>query len=199
MRATESFWAGDFGNAYNKRAPGDVEANISFFRRALQKVAWINSAVELGCGVGANLLALKRVAPHLELTGVEINEEAAAQAANHAPIHRCSLLDWEPSRAFDLALTKGVLIHIAPPDLRIAYEKLMASSRRWILLAEYYNPTPIEIEYRGHAGRLWKRDFATDLIERYPGLVRVADYGFAWRRDPVAPQDDITWFLMEKC
>jgi spore coat polysaccharide biosynthesis protein SpsF len=24
------------------------------------------------------------------------------------------------------------------------------------------------------------------------------DYGFAYRRDPNFPQDDITWFLLEK-
>jgi len=28
--------------------------------------------------------------------------------------------------------------------------------------------------------------------------MQLVDYGFAYRRDPNFPQDDITWFLMEK-
>ena len=34
-------------------------------------------------------------------------------------------------------------------------------------------------------------------MDRYPQM-RLVDYGFVYRRDPNFPQDDITWFLMEK-
>jgi hypothetical protein len=50
--------------------------------------------------------------------------------------------------------------------------------------------------YRGHADRLFKRDFAGDLIEKYG--MKLVDYGFVYKRDNWAPQDDITWFLLEK-
>jgi spore coat polysaccharide biosynthesis protein SpsF len=66
-----------------------------------------------------------------------------------------------------------------------------------ILMGEYYNPSPTAIPYRGHADRLFKRDFAGELLDRFPDL-RLIDYGFAYRRDPAFPQDDITWFLLEK-
>jgi len=29
--------------------------------------------------------------------------------------------------------------------------------------------------------------------------MKLIDYGFNYRNDPSFPQDDITWFLMEKC
>jgi spore coat polysaccharide biosynthesis protein SpsF len=38
---------------------------------------------------------------------------------------------------------------------------------------------------------------AGEMMERYPDLALV-DYGFLYHKDPVFPQDDITWFLMEK-
>ena len=41
------------------------------------------------------------------------------------------------------------------------------------------------------------RDFAGEIMDRHPQL-QLVDYGFAYRRDPNFPQDDITWFLMEK-
>ena len=65
-----------------------------------------------------------------------------------------------------------------------------------MLVAEYYNPVPVQIEYRGHDDRLYKRDFAGDLIENY-GL-NLVDYGFVYKRDKQAPQDDISWFLLQK-
>ncbi|MBI3705395.1 MAG: pseudaminic acid biosynthesis-associated methylase, partial [Rhizobiales bacterium] len=39
-------------------------------------------------------------------------------------------------------------------------------------------------------------DVAGDMLDRVP--LRIVDYGFAWRRDPVFPQDDVTWFLLER-
>ena len=65
------------------------------------------------------------------------------------------------------------------------------------MVAEYYNPTPQMIPYRGHDDRLFKRDFAGEILDSFPDL-SVRDYGFAWRRDPNFPQDDLTWFLLEK-
>ena len=93
-------------------------------------------------------------------------------------------------------MTKGVLIHIPPKDLPIAYRVLYGQSKRWILIAEYYSPTPVEVPYRGHAGRLWKRDFAGEMLKQYPDL-RIEDYGFTYHLDE-RPQDDITWFLLRK-
>ena len=97
----------------------------------------------------------------------------------------------------DLSLIKGVLIHINPDMLPVVYEKLYTASRRFVLVCEYYNPSPVAISYRGHADRLFKRDFAGEMMDKYPDL-KLVDYGFAYRRDPAFPQDDITWFLMEK-
>jgi spore coat polysaccharide biosynthesis protein SpsF len=35
------------------------------------------------------------------------------------------------------------------------------------------------------------------MLDKFPSL-RVVDYGFVWKRDPVFPQDDLTWFVLEK-
>lgn len=195
MNARTDFWKGDFGNQYHGRAPGDPEANYHLFRHALA-ARRIQSIIELGAGTGANLLGLRKLIPHAELCGVEVNEAACQELAKRADqVITASVLDLAVAEQWDLAFTKGLLIHIAPEDLPKAYDSLVGVSRRYVLVAEYYNPTPVEVLYRGHAGRLWKRDFAGELIDRY-GL-RLLDYGFVYRRD-LHPQDDLTWFLMEK-
>lgn len=198
MNATEEFWAGTFGNEYTERSPGSVHANTAFFARALARASGIESVLELGAGVGNNLRALRRLMPALyPVDAVELNEQAAAFLEHVSDnVMHCSILELAKMARYDLTFTKGVLIHIAPEDLPRAYNALWQHSRRYVLVAEYYSPKPVAIEYRGHANRLWKRDFAGEMLERFRDL-QLVDYGFAWRRDPF-PQDDLTWFLMER-
>jgi hypothetical protein len=86
---------------------------------------------------------------------------------------------------------------ITPEVLPQVYDRLFAACGRYLLVAEYYNPAPVAIPYRGHSDRLFKRDFAGEIMDRHPRL-QLVDYGFAYHRDPNFPQDDITWFLLEK-
>ena len=155
--------------------------------------------MELGTNAGNNLQALHQLLPHCELFGVEINDSACAQARalQIARIWHGSLFDFPRERSYDLSLSKGVLIHLAPELLPTAYAQLYELSRRYILIAEYYNPAPLEVSYRGNSGKLFKRDFAGEMLDRYPDL-QLLDYGFVYHRDPQFPADDVTWFLLEK-
>ena len=195
----EAAWRGEFGDSYTDRNTGRVPANRFFFRKALvHAMPSTNSVLELGCGAGENLTALRQMMPSAHLEGIEINPVAAkiARGRGHM-VSEGSILDMRPDAAiYDLAFTKGVLIHIPPTELHRAYEVLVRSSRRWVLVAEYYNPTPVEVSYRGQPGMLWKRDFAGDLLAAYQEL-RLIDYGWVYHRDPY-PQDDLSWFLLEK-
>ena len=112
-------------------------------------------------------------------------------------LHHGSILDFTPARSWDLVLIKGVLIHQDPAVLPAVYDKLVGACGRYLLVCEYYNPTPVTVEYRGHSDRLFKRDFAGEIMDRHP-CMRLLDYGFVYKRDPNFPQDDVTWFLMEK-
>jgi spore coat polysaccharide biosynthesis protein SpsF len=197
----ERFWAGAFGEEYSARNAGAalVPANAALLARVLARTAGVRSLVELGANLGHNLRALRLLRPALELAAVEINPAAAAALGRieGVQVFPESLLDWRPERTWDLALVKGVLIHLAPERLPQAYDLLHRAAGRYICLAEYYNPTPVEVPYRGHAGKLFKRDFAGELLEAHADL-RLVDYGFVYRRDPNFPQDDLTWFLLEK-
>jgi spore coat polysaccharide biosynthesis protein SpsF len=198
----ETFWQGEFGSSYTERNAGDrwVASNTALFSRILARTRGVRSVLELGSNQGLNLMALRQLLPSARLSAVEINATAAARLAENVPdaeVHNTSILEFRPSERWDLVFTKGVLIHIAPQRLTEVYDLLVRCSARYVLVAEYYNPSPVELEYRGHASKLFKRDFAGDLLDRCPELGLV-DYGFAWRRDPNFPQDDICWFLLER-
>ena len=197
----ESLWAGEFGSEYSLRNRGTdlVVANEELFRKVLARAEGIHSVLELGCNIGNNLKALGGLLPDAELHGVEINPEAAAEVSawGGATVEVGSLLDRPVDRSYDLTFTKGVLIHVAPERLLDAYRALTQASSRWVMVCEYYNPSPVEVTYRGLDHALFKRDFAGEILDSTPGL-RLVDYGFTYHRDPVHPLDDSTWFLMER-
>lgn len=198
----EVFWQGQFGNEYTDRNRGKrwIASNCSFFSKILGHTSEVSSILELGSNIGLNLMALRHLLPEATLSAVEINEKAAAELKNNVPdveLTQGSILEFEPTKVFDLCFTKGVLIHINPDKLHAAYDALYRSSSRYILISEYYNPTPIDIVYRGHEGKLFKRDFAGEMLDKYEELSLIS-YGFAYHRDTHFPQDDMSWFLMEK-
>jgi pseudaminic acid biosynthesis-associated methylase len=196
----QSFWAGDFGNKYIDRNTGQnwIANNTRLFANILLRTGDIKAVLEFGANIGLNLIALKNLLPDAELSGIEINENAFEQLSKIPGVqaYHSSIEGFEPAEKVDLAFTKTVLIHINPASLDTVYDKLYSSSRRYVLIAEYYNPTPVEIQYRGHSGKLFKRDFAGEMMERHQDL-QLIDYGFMYHGDNHY-HDDLTWFLMEK-
>ena len=198
----EAFWEGAFGDEYTdrNRGPRLLAANTAFFGRVLRCTRNVHSVLELGSNIGLNLVALRQLLPEARLSAVEINDKAACELEARLPdvdLHRTSILEFRPRATWDLVFTKGVLIHVNPDKLPLVYDLLYCSSSRYVLVSEYYNPKPTEVTYRGHTGKLFKRDFAGDMLDRFPDLSLI-DYGFVYHRDPTFPQDDMTWFLLQK-
>ncbi len=198
----EAFWAGKFGTEYIQRNQGDalLASNLDFFSKALRSAVKIKSCIEFGANIGMNLKALNLLYPGIDVHAIEINADAAQQLGKVIPpahVYNTSIVDFAPTRQWDLTLIKGVLIHINPETLSQVYDKLVTSTGRYLMVAEYYNPVPVAVSYRGHSDRLFKRDFAGEIMERHPQM-QLVDYGFAYRRDQNFPQDDITWFLMKR-
>jgi len=198
----EEFWAGEFGEQYIDRNKGEklLASNLNFFNKALSSVVKPESFIEFGANIGMNSKALKLLFPGSQIKAVEINEKAAAilkETIGEENVFNQSIFDFSSEEKFDVSFIKGVLIHINPDMLSVVYEKLFNSSKKYILIGEYYNPSPVTISYRGHSDRLYKRDFAGEMLDKYPTL-ELIDYGFSYKRDVNFPQDDITWFLLKK-
>jgi len=202
----EQFWAGTFGDEYIDRNKDIhlISSNIALFAKILYKTKQVQSVREFGANIGLNLLAIKSLLPKAQLSAVEINQKAVAELkklVKGATVYNQSILDLQNKgkiyASVDLALIKGVLIHINPEKLQSVYEVLYDTSKRYICIAEYYNPTPVSVPYRGHQERLFKRDFAGEMLNKYPDL-QLVDYGFVYHGDANFSQDDVTWFLLEK-
>ncbi|NPA72023.1 MAG: pseudaminic acid biosynthesis-associated methylase [Gammaproteobacteria bacterium] len=198
----ESFWAGEFGDAYSQRNNNDdlLKNKMALFSKILGRTGKLDSVIEFGSNIGLNLRSLANLDASMALSAVEINAFAKAELEKWGgctEIFHQSALDFSVGKHYELSMILGVLIHINPDELPKMYEKLYESSSRWVLIAESYNPTPVMVKYRGNDGKYFKRDFAGEMMAKYPELT-LADYGFVYHGDPEFPLDDITWFLLKK-
>lgn len=200
----EKFWIEEeWAKAYMERKGFDkisIKPYENFFSRILKSSYNIQSILEFGANIGLNLVALKKLFPSVSLSAVEINPKACQKLINLGfldNVYKQSLLDLKIDKKSDLVIIKTVLIHINPDYLELVYKNLYEMSNKYILIAEYYNPTPTEVIYRGYSNKLFKRDFAGEMLDMYDDL-KLIDYGFTYHRDNYFAQDDVTWFLLEK-
>ena len=99
--------------------------------------------------------------------------------------------------SFDLVFSSAVLIHIHPDDVLNNMKKMYDYSKKYILIAEYFNRTPVMIDYQGEKNKLFKSDFGKTFINNFD--VELIDYGFLWGHIyDNGGFDDFTWWLFKK-
>jgi pseudaminic acid biosynthesis-associated methylase len=198
-------WTGAFGQAYLERNCNTDEADMG-----PRTACWSNvvrsmpeapaSILEVGSNIGRNLVALGRLC-EAELHAVEPFEDAFSQLAGTVgdrltSSHNCTGFELPfEDNSIDFVFTSGVLIHIAPADLPRIMSEVVRVSKRYVLCNEYFAKSPEEIQYRGHQGLLFKRDFGRYYTEQWPAL-KPLNTGFFWLGN--SPFDDTTWWLFEK-
>lgn len=197
----EAFWAGEFGNDYAQRNQSAKlhAGNVALFSKIMTRTQGVKTVIEFGANIGMNIRALKPLLPDAKFTAVEINDKAITELKKLDGVEaiHASVLDFQPKSRYDFCLFKGVLIHLSPDVLPGTYEMVHKASARYVCFVEYYNPTPVQAGYHGNQEKLFKRDFAGEFLEKFPDM-KLIDYGFVYRNDPVFQLDDVTWFLMER-
>ena len=198
----EEFWAQTYARDYiSKNSSFDLKLGVEAWQLMLRKTANVGSLLECGCNIGRNLRFLDVALPAASKSVIEISKPAFEFVTRE---HRLSqafngaILDSIfAARSFDLVYTIGVLIHINPDQLLSHMTKMFDYSNRYVLIGEYFNRTPVMIEYQGQKDRLFKRDFGKLFIESFHA--KLVDYGFLWGHlYDTAGFDDITWWLFER-
>lgn len=202
LNSQEKFWKGEFGLKYiNRNISKKLKKNTDiFFNKIFDKnKIKVQNLIELGSNVGNNLESLSKIFNNVEMTAVEINQNACEILKKKKDLNvniiNSDIASLNIKSHFDLVLIKTVLIHINPIQLNNIYKKIFNLTKKYILLVEYYNPKPVGVRYRGKKDKLFKRDFAGEMIKKYN--LNLIDYGFVYHLDQ-NPQDDLTWFLLKK-
>ena len=193
MKTTEA-WSGSFGDAYVSRNQLDWRKRIPVWSHILE-LTGARSVFELGCNAGWNLSAILRADQQTTVWGCDINEKALDIAYGcNLPVFNANdknEREFYPDTA-ELTFTAGVLIHIAPKELKEVMQKLIDMPSNYVLAIEYESEVETEIEYRGQKGLLWKRPYG-ELYERM-GL-KLAKTG---RLQQDVAFDDCRFWLMQK-
>ena len=193
----ERLWEGEFGDAYVERNRSAWEKRAPFWQDVMTRYK-PSSVLEVGCNVGPNLRWIAAHLPAQHVYGVDINRGALEELRRNLPGVNAI---WSPARElpfrdrwFDLVFTMGVLIHQPSDTLPLVMSEIVRCSRRYVLCGEYFAPETTEVEYRGQAGALFKRDFGGLYQQWFPGLV-VRHSGFLSREQG---WDDVTYWILEK-
>src|SRR3989338_3210522 len=199
----ENFWATTYATDYiKKNSSFDNQLGAEAWAKMLRGTQGeVNNFLECGCNIGRNIDQIKMVLPDAIPSIIEISEPAFKFVTSHHDFKHAFngaiLYSAFDEASFDLVFTMGVLIHINPDQLLEHMEKMFKYSNKYILMGEYFNRTPVSIEYQGEKEKLFKRDFGKLFIQNFN--VKLVDYGFLWGHIyDKAGFDDVTWWLFEK-
>jgi len=199
----EDFWKNKITESYARdNSVFDKQLGMSAWEIILSKIDKSNISSYLDCGsnIGRNIAFLKKVLPAATSNIVELAKGPYDKCLKDFQIEESflgPLKDAKFERKFDLVFTSGVLIHVNPDDLLESMGRMFEVSLRYILIIEYFNQTPVMINYRGEDDRLFKRDFGKLFVENFD--CKVLDYGFLWSHVfDSAGFDDSNYWLFEK-
>ncbi len=199
----EDFWMNKITESYAQdNSLFDEPLGLRAWERILSKIDKSDIASYLDCGsnIGRNLAFLKKILPAATANIVELAKGPYNRCLEDFQISESFLGPIKNSRfekKFDLVFTNAVLIHVNPDDLLESMSRMYELSSRYVLIGEYFNRTPVMINYRGEDDRLFKRDFGKLFAENFD--CKVLDYGFLWGHEfDKAGFDDITYWLFEK-
>ena len=153
--------------------------------------------LEVGCNIGNQLLCLQKMG-FKSLYGLDLQEyavELSKSRTKHINIIQGSAFDIPYKNGFfDLVFTSGLLIHIAPSDIRKVLAEIYRSSNKYIWGFEYFADVYTEVEYRGHKGLLWKTNFSKMYLEQFSDLHRVKEKRYKY----INNDNEDSIFLLEK-
>ena len=186
MNTTQmSHWRGRFGWEYTQRNSLTVEQLNALYRRNygfsrkelnqrfLAQVPRNARILEVGCNIGMQLSLLRELGFY-NLFGLEIQHDALKRAKSRVSEIRVvegSALEIPfCDRSFDLVFTSGMLIHIAPDDLRRVIFEIYRCSKKFVWGFEYHSSVPVEVTYRGNRDLLWKMNYVETFLDEFEDL-----------------------------
>jgi len=182
----EELWLGNFGQDYTERNildPDKIDevyrANFNISKTSMNETFLKDlnlenkKILEIGCNVGNQLRLLQKMG-YKNLYGIELQPYAVQRAKDLTK--GINIIQGEADdipfkdEYFDLVFTSGVLIHIAPENLKNIMKEIIRCSKKYIWGFEYYSETFIEVNYRENSNAMWKCDYAQEYIKKNPEL-----------------------------
>ena len=164
-----------------------LRGGLDYFReqegqeQRTQRASWMarriaryqpESILEVGCGYGKQIRALRAVLPAVPITGVDFSASQLAMARvyleNAGPVEFALASGVRlpfPDGSFDLVLTSAVILHNPPPLAEAIRREVVRVARRWAVHNE-----DLDVTYNryGYDTAAWYTDQGIPLAEVGP-------------------------------
>ena len=193
-----TIWERKFGDDYQVRNTSiiaEVTNRIKLWEKIGKNLHSVKSVYEIGCGMGANLHAIRWLNPNLSIYGCEPNKFGYEYLKNNKFIvDNSNYLDVTPIMHADIVFTYGMLIHTHKDDLYNTMEKMYIQSNRYIVMCEYFRPKREMLMYRDMPNQMWGDEYGKVFLDYF--RVKPLDCGFMWKE--TTGLDNITYWVFEK-
>ena len=128
----DRLWAGAWGDM-QRLGPVHRRQSEKLIRQ-IRKLK-VQSVLDVGCGSGENLALLAHGESNLTLSGIDVSQEALAQAVKRVPTASLRQLDVQHEKLnekFDLVMAIQVIEHL--PDDLAALQNMALMSKHWVLV-----------------------------------------------------------------
>ena len=131
---------------------------------ALNSIFPIKNVLEIGCNAGPNLGLIKEKYPHIDIAGVDVNEQVIAKAENFVPQGSFRIASADKlqflDKAFSLVIADAVLMYVNRDEIWATLTE-MKRVATFILLVEWDSSNKFGKTEDGH----WARDYKKLLEE----------------------------------
>lgn len=186
----EKQWAGEFGDAYLGRNPKSIReeedsclkifgvTRTDLVKEFINKLDRSAKILEVGCNAGVQLMILQKMG-FKNLYGIEINIRTlnvARSLTKDINLVQGTALDLPfKDNYFDLVFTSGVLVHIAPSNVKKAMKEIYRCAKNYIWGFESYDDKLTEVVYRGNKNMIWKTNFSKLYLDSFKDLKLVKE------------------------
>jgi pseudaminic acid biosynthesis-associated methylase len=203
-------WSSKFGEKYTESNSWPVEeynelfkvwhgrTRLDFNEKSIGSLDRNLKILEIGCNMG-NQLGLLQKMGFKYLYGIELNEKVAEKASKRTKginIKQGTVFDIPyDDQEFDMVFTSGVLIHIAPENIKKAISEINRCSKKYIWGYENY----IEKGYEAvKPGYLWRTNFTKLYMEVNKNLKLENIEVFKWSKKNIDSNSFFSIFLLKK-
>lgn len=166
----QAYWTLRGGTDYFREQEGQSERTARAVWLAERIAAFKPASIlEIGCGYGKQLRALRRVLPDVPLTGIDFSPSQLAMAETYLDgVQGITLFQGSgdalpfPDASFDLVLTSAVILHNAPEVAERIRREVIRVGRRF---AAHNEDTDVSYNRYGYDTAAWYREAGIELAE----------------------------------
>jgi SAM-dependent methyltransferase len=144
----QEFWGGveDYHEHREHERQDPIAHRVSEWLAGEVLATWGSSFLELACGAGRNLSALRRRLPEARLVGLDISRSAILQGSKHLPgadLRVQSLYELElfADASVEVVYTSGVLMHVPHDKVAGVVREMHRIARAAVVHFELHGPS----------------------------------------------------------